>query len=262
VYRIPCCVFGALFVLTSIPPKARSENLPDTRGENDAPDGAPGGAVDSGGASPAAGDVAGDRASGPIAEVESKATEPAYPPAEAAPAQSAPPDVPTMVSASPGQKVIVVEKEVPAKRKPTFLSIGVGAPLCGFARGVVDGLGCVWGTEGFYWGNLSIKYHLRVSQRFSVGGGITASVITLEGLAIVGGHVSGDFRVYAVPDYLYFKLDVHVGFPMVLGLAPAMGHAFRIGDRVNIFIENQFIMVVFAGVYGFWQPILGVDVKF
>jgi hypothetical protein len=68
--------------------------------------------------------------------------------------------------------------------------------------------------------------------------------------------------VYAVSDWLYFKLDVMMGFPLLFALGPAMGHSFHVSKKINIYLENQFIVMMIAGVYGFWQPVLGMEIKF
>ncbi len=88
------------------------------------------------------------------------------------------------------------------------------------------------------------------------------SFIMFAGLGVIGGHIIGEIRVYAIPDWLYFNLDVTLGFPLVFSLSPSMGHSFAITDKVHLFLENQFTLMVFAGVYGYWQTVLGVEIPF
>ena len=147
------------------------------------------------------------------------------------------------------------------KAKNHSISVGFGAPICGFAVGAINGSGCLKTSEPFFWGNLPIKYHRRVNKRFAWAVGLMPSFIYLAEVAGLVGHIVGDFRVYAVPDWLYFKLDIFMGFPLIFALGPAVGHSFKISKKVSLYLENQFIVMAVAGVYGMWQPILGVDIK-
>jgi hypothetical protein len=144
-----------------------------------------------------------------------------------------------------------------------MITAGVGVPLCGFAReGIIEGKGCINTSSNFLWGNLDLRFHIRLSEKFSIGGGLLQSFIYFDEVGLMGGHLVADFRWYAVPDYLYFKMDLFFGFPMFFALGPAMGHSFSVNEKIHVFIENQFIFMAVAGVYGFWQPTVGVSTRF
>lgn len=141
------------------------------------------------------------------------------------------------------------------------VSVGAGLPVCGFAKGAVHGAGCIRTSEPFFWLDLPVKYHRRVNRRFEWAVGAMASLIYVMGAGGITGHVLADVKLYAVPDWLYFRLRVIIGIPLLFALGPAMGHDFKISKRISIYLENQFTIMAVTGVYGFWQPLLGVKIQ-
>ncbi len=156
------------------------------------------------------------------------------------------------------------KKALPFKtrKRPKLITVGLSAPLCGFAEGLITGTGWINTSSDFIWGNLDVRFLVRMAKRFALGGGITQSVVHFDGTTTVGGELVADFRWYAVPDYLYFKLNVYFGFPLLFALGPTMGHSFEITEKVHLYIENQFVLMVVAGAYGFWQPAVGAEIRF
>ena len=154
-------------------------------------------------------------------------------------------------------------KEESGKKYRKMITAGIGAPLCGFAyNGIIEGSGCANTSSDFLWGNIDLRFQFRLSEKFAVGGGLLQSLIYFDGFGVIGGHLVADFIWYAIPDYLYFKMDLFFGFPMFFALGPSMGHSFSVNEKVHIFIENQFLFMAVAGVYGFWQPTIGVSTRF
>jgi hypothetical protein len=148
-------------------------------------------------------------------------------------------------------------------RTRKMITAGIGVPLCGFAyEGIIEGKGWANTSSDFLWGNIDLRFHFRLSKKFSIGIGLLQTFIRFDDVGLMGGHVVADFRWYAAPDYLYFKMDLFFGFPMFFALGPTIGHSLPITKKVHLFIENQFLFMAVAGVYGFWQPTLGVSTRF
>ena len=163
-------------------------------------------------------------------------------------------------SAVPSEKKSL---KVPRRgKRPKLISVGLSAPLCGFAEGLITGSGWVNTSSEFIWGNLDVRFLVRMAKRFALGGGFTQSLVFFEDTVTLGGAFVADLRWYAVTDYLYFKLNLYVGFPLLFALGPTMGHSFEITPKVHLYIENQFILMVAAGAYGFWQPAVGAEIRF
>jgi hypothetical protein len=191
-----------------------------------------------------------------------------------APALAEPSSCPTSVkssglqenAASKNPKTKSSASSIPAstnQKREKMFTVGFGLPLFGFAyEGIIEGSGSANTSDTFLWGNLDLRFHVRLSRRFSIGGGLVQSFIYFDEVGLIGGHLAADFRWYAVPDYLYFKVDLFFGFPMFFAVGPAVGHSIPITKKVHVFIENQFLTMAVAGLYGFWQPVLGVSTRF
>lgn len=157
---------------------------------------------------------------------------------------------------APGAEPAAADAEADASadsgRHPHQLSAGVGLMICGF--GVSSG-----GCGEPLWVSIPLMYRYRVNDYFAAGVG--AMVQILGGGIPAGGGLRAGVRLYALPDWLYFQVDVFAGYPFLFTLAPGIGHSFRITDSFAIFVENE-VLLWFFDFWGAWQPVLGVEYRF
>jgi hypothetical protein len=213
---------------------------------------------------PAASFAAGDDGGKQIVVVQGGVEVPP-PPTIVVGVEATPPPPVVVVPAPAPQPVYVAPVEV-AEESDDYsghnLSVGIGVPLCMFAS--VEGFGgadCV--NDEFVWLNFPILYHYRVNSWFAAGGGLMLNVFAVTGadVSAVGAELVGGVRFYAVPDWLYFDLNIMLGFPFFAAFEPALGLAIPLGP-VSIYLENQVTLMYVGGLLGFWQPVLGVQFHF
>jgi len=139
---------------------------------------------------------------------------------------------------------------------------GLGLMVAGFVSGDGFGGGGSMLGDGLAWINIPITYHRRLNDVVAVGGGLMIHILAGFGIVPVMGSLMGGVRFYTLKDFLWFDLNLLLGFPVLLGFAPAIGHNFPVSDKVQIYVKNEFIMA-FPGMFvGVWQPSVGVDVRF
>lgn len=83
----------------------------------------------------------------------------------------------------------------------------------------------------------------------------------MGGYGAVGAELLGSFRAYAIPDWLYFEADILLGFPLIFSVMPVVGLSIPLG-AVSLYVEQQVPLFFFGGVFGFWQPVIGVEFSF
>ncbi|MBN1770639.1 MAG: hypothetical protein JXB32_05210 [Deltaproteobacteria bacterium] len=164
----------------------------------------------------------------------------------------------------PAYGAVAVGPEVDSGRPSHQLSVGVGVPLVLFGAfdfGDTSASGGYWISDEFLWINLPIVYRYRINDYLAAGGGLMFNIFAVGGYGAVGAELMGSFRAYAIPDWLYFEANILLGFPLVFSIMPSVGVAIPLGS-VSIFLENQIPLFFFGGVFGFWQPTIGVEFAF
>ena len=177
------------------------------------------------------------------------------------------PPPPTVVYAEPqpAYATVAVGPETESGRPVHQLSAGIGVPLVVF--GAFDfgdegsGSGAAWVSDEFLWVNIPIVYRYRINEYLAAGGGLMFNIFAVGGYGAVGAELMGSFRAYAIPDWLYFEANILLGFPLIFSFMPSVGVAIPLGP-VSIFFENQVPLLFFGGVFGFWQPVIGVEFAF
>jgi hypothetical protein len=176
------------------------------------------------------------------------------------------PPPPTVVYAEPqpAYATVAVGPEMDTGRPAHQLSVGVGVPLVLFGAfdfGDASASGGYWVSDEFLWVNIPIVYRYRINDYLAAGGGLMFNIFAVGGYGAVGAELFGSFRGYAIPDWLYFEANILLGFPLVFSFMPSVGVAIPLGG-VSIFFENQIPLFFFGGVFGFWQPTIGVEFAF
>jgi hypothetical protein len=175
----------------------------------------------------------------------------AAPVAEPAPEEPAPQPVPPPEESSDLQI-----------RHQHQIMAGIGLPLVLVAA--ADGFGAsgfIYGN-GLFWMNIPISYHRRFNDVVAVGGGLMVHILGGFGIVGVGGSLMGSARFYFLRDFLWIEMGLMLGYPILFGIAPAIGHNIPITEKVQIVIKNEFVMF-FPGMFvGFWEPVIAVDIRF
>ena len=156
----------------------------------------------------------------------------------------------------------VAAQEAEAKLyKKNQISVGIGLPLCAFgASGDFAGGSCI--SNDFLWFNIPVMYRRRISPHFAAGGGIMVNIVNAEGFTGAGGELMGGIRVYALPDFLFFDVNIMLGFPMIFALVPAIGTSIPLGKSFALAFKAEAPIMFLGGVFGFFQPVVKAEIRF
>ncbi|MBN2340927.1 MAG: hypothetical protein JXX29_22925 [Deltaproteobacteria bacterium] len=109
---------------------------------------------------------------------------------------------------------------------------------------------------------MPIVYNYRLSRHTALGAGIMPAYTSIAGVPILGAHFLVSGHIYIVPDWLYAGMQVIGGFPLLAGYDLFLGHAFRIGRKWSLYLENHVTTMIVGGVFLYWQPVVGTTIHF